>query len=374
VRGAAPLSEEEIAVLRAELDGLKSELAAMQGENPLVQYEVNGQTVAEVISAWTGIPVGRMVADEIQTVLTLDEKLRQRVIGQDHALQAVAQRIQTSRANLDNPARPVGVFLFAGPSGVGKTETALALSEVLYGGERNLITINMSEYQEAHTVSSLKGSPPGYVGYGEGGVLTEAVRRRPYSVLLLDEVEKAHPDVMELFFQVFDKGLLEDGEGRQIDFKNTVILLTSNIGSDTIMKLCADPDTVPGPEALGEAIRSELLQHFPAALLGRMIVVPYYPILGDALGQIIRLQLSRIQRRMRENHRVELVYGDELVDAVAARCTEAESGARNIDHILTRSLLPEISAEFLARMAIGEMFDRVIVSVDEQGAFCYALS
>jgi len=371
---AAPLGEEEAAALRAELDGLKSELAALQGENPLVQYEVNGQTVAEVISAWTGIPVGRMVADEIQTVLTLDEKLRQRVIGQDHALQAVAQRIQTSRANLDNPARPVGVFLFAGPSGVGKTETALALSEVLYGGERNLITINMSEYQEAHTVSSLKGSPPGYVGYGEGGVLTEAVRRRPYSVVLLDEVEKAHPDVMELFFQVFDKGLLEDGEGRQIDFKNTVILLTSNIGSDTIMKLCADPDTVPGPEALGEAIRSELLQHFPAALLGRMIVVPYYPILGDALGQIIRLQLGRIQRRMRENHRVELAYGDELVDAVAARCTEAESGARNIDHILTRSLLPEISAEFLARMAAGEMFDRVTVSVDEQGAFCYALS
>lgn len=359
--------------LRRELERQKAELKALQGETPLVAYEVDGQTIAEVISGWTGIPVGRMVADEIQTVLNLAAKLRDRVIGQDHALEAIAQRIRTSRAGLDNPSRPVGVFLLVGPSGVGKTESALALSEVLYGGERNLISINMSEYQEAHTVSSLKGAPPGYVGYGEGGVLTEAVRRRPYAVVLLDEVEKAHPDVMELFFQVFDKGVLEDGEGREIDFKNTVIILTSNVGSDTIMKICADPDTRPEPLALAEALRPELVQRFPAALLGRLIVVPFYPIQGEPLRQIIRLQLSRIKKRMWENHRVEMAWGDELVETVVARCTEPESGARNIDHILTRTLLPQISAEFLSRMATGESFSRLEVAV-EDGAFRYRLA
>jgi type VI secretion system protein VasG len=282
--------------------------------------------------------------------------------------------VRTARANLDNPSRPVGVFMLVGPSGVGKTETALSLAEALYGGERNLITINMSEYQEAHTVSSLKGSPPGYVGYGEGGVLTEAVRRRPYSVVLLDEVEKAHPDVMELFFQVFDKGQLEDGEGREIDFKNTLILLTSNVGSDTTMKLCADPDTCPEPDALAEAIKPELLARFPAALLGRMIVVPYYPIHGAALDSIIRLQLERIVRRLAANHRVEMTYTDKLLQTVAARCTDSESGARNIDHILTRSLLPEIAGEFLRRMASGESFARVSVDTDDTGAFVYAIT
>ncbi len=335
---------------------------------------MDGQTIAEVISGWTGIPAGKMLADEIQTVLALAERLQQRVIGQDHALAAIAERIRTSRANLDNPSRPIGVFLLVGPSGVGKTETALALADALYGGERNLITINMSEYQEAHTVSSLKGSPPGYVGYGEGGVLTEAVRRRPYSVVLLDEVEKAHPDVMELFFQVFDKGLLEDGEGREIDFKNTLILLTSNVGSDTTMKLCADPDTIPEPAGLADAIRPELLARFPAALLGRMIVVPYFPIHGEALRSIIRLQLDKIVRRLRENHRVEMSYTESLMEQVAARCTESESGARNIDHILTRSLLPEISGEFLRRMAAGEAFARVSVDVDAAGAFAYTIT
>ncbi|HET9888697.1 MAG TPA: type VI secretion system ATPase TssH, partial [bacterium] len=288
--------------LRRDLAALKNELATAQGEAALVHAEVDGQAVAAVISSWTGIPVGRMVADEIQTLLDLGKKLQARVIGQDHALEAIAQRIRTSRAKLENPSKPVGVFLLVGPSGVGKTETALTLAETLYGGEHNLITINMSEYQESHTVSSLKGSPPGYVGYGEGGVLTEAVRRRPYSVVLLDEVEKAHPDVMELFFQVFDKGVLEDGEGREIDFKNTVILLTSNVGSDTIMKLSADPETAPEAEALAEAIRPELLKAFPAALLGRMITVAYYPIAGEVLHKIIRLQLDRIVRRIRENH------------------------------------------------------------------------
>ena len=279
------------------------------------------------------------------------------------------KRIRTARANLTDPRRPIGVFLLVGPSGVGKTETALTLADTLYGGERNLVTINMSEYQEAHTVSTLKGSPPGYVGYGEGGVLTEAVRRRPYSVVLLDEVEKAHPDVMELFFQVFDKGMLEDGEGREIDFKNTVILLTSNVGSETIMKLCADPDTAPEAGPMVEAIRPELLARFPAALLGRLVTVAYYPILGENLRRIVQLQLSRIVRRVRENHDVEMIVSDAVVDAVARRCTEAESGARNIDAILTHGLLPEISAEFLSRMAEGRPFEKVEVGIDANGGF-----
>jgi type VI secretion system protein VasG len=266
------------------------------------------------------------------------------------------------------------VFLLVGPSGVGKTETALALADALYGGEGNLVTINMSEYQEAHTVSSLKGSPPGYVGYGEGGVLTEAVRRRPYSVVLLDEVEKAHPDVMELFFQVFDKGVLEDGEGREIDFKNTVILLTSNVGSDTLMKLCADPDTIPEPSGLVEAIRPELLQRFPAALLGRLVTVPYYPIAADILRRIIRLQIERIVQRVRANHKAEIAYGEELIEAVAARCTEPESGARAVDHILTHALLPQLAADFLTRMAEGQSFTRVRVGVDPIGNFSFEVS
>ena len=371
--GAAPspvvASAEDRRALEAEREALSAELRELQGEDPLVLVDVDGQAIAEVISSWTGIPVGKMVADEIKTVLTLADKLEERVIGQRHALDTIARRIHTSRAQLDNPSRPVGVFLLAGPSGVGKTESALALADALYGGERNAVVINMSEYQESHTVSGLKGSPPGYVGYGEGGVLTEAVRRRPYSVVLLDEVEKAHPDVMELFFQVFDKGMLEDGEGREIDFKNTVILLTCNVGSETIMKLCADPETVPTPEMLVEAIRPELLKTFPAALLGRLVTVAFYPILGDSLKRIIRLQLDRIAKRTRENHRVDMVYAEGLVDAVAARCTEAESGARNIDHILTHGLLPELSAEFLSRMAAGQSFGKVEVGTDEAGRF-----
>jgi type VI secretion system protein VasG len=366
---SAPPPALDRAALEAEREALRAELRELQGEDPLVLVDVDGQAIAEVISSWTGIPVGKMVADEIKTVLSLADKLEERVIGQRHALETISRRIHTARAQLDNPSRPVGVFLLAGPSGVGKTESAMALADALYGGEHNAVVINMSEYQEAHTVSSLKGSPPGYVGYGEGGVLTEAVRRRPYSVVLLDEVEKAHPDVMELFFQVFDKGMLEDGEGREIDFKNTLILLTSNVGSDTIMKLCADPDTAPVPDALVEAIRPELLKQFPAALLGRLVSVAFYPILGENLRRIIRLQLDRIVRRVRENHRADMVYAESLVDAVAARCTEAESGARNIDHILTHGLLPEISAEFLSRMAEGQGFGKVEVGVDDAGRF-----
>ncbi|HZH33463.1 MAG TPA: type VI secretion system ATPase TssH, partial [Pyrinomonadaceae bacterium] len=357
--------------LRTELAGVYEELKQVQGDNPLMQPVVNGQTVAEVISGWTGIPVGKMVADEINSVLKLQEKLAERVIGQFHALSAIAQRIRTARAGLTDPKRPIGVFILVGTSGVGKTETALALADTLYGGERNLISINMSEYQEAHTVSSLKGSPPGYVGYGEGGVLTEAVRRKPYSVVLLDEVEKAHPDVMELFYQVFDKGVLEDGEGREIDFKNTIILLTSNVATDTIMTLCADEDTKPEPEGLIEAIRPELIKAFKPALLGRMVVVPYYPISDSVLREIIRLQLGKIERRIFENHKAQFSYDDNVTDEIAKRCTEVESGARNVYNILTGTLLPAMSGEVLSRMASGEALNRVHVSVGQDGNFAY---
>ena len=360
--------------LRAELNRLNKELEQVQGETPMMQACVTSQSIAEVISGWTGIPVGKMLADEINTVLTLKDRLEQRVIGQSHALEAISQRIRTARANLTDPRRPVGVFILVGPSGVGKTETAVTLADTLYGGERNMVTINMSEYQEAHTVSSLKGSPPGYVGYGEGGVLTEAVRRKPYCVVLLDEVEKAHPDVMELFFQVFDKGMLEDGEGREIDFKNTVILLTSNVATDTIMKLCADPETLPSPEGLTEAIRPELIKTFKPALLGRMVVVPYYPISDSVMRQIIKLQLGRIARRLEENHGAEFSYDEAVVNEVSSRCKEVESGARNADHILTRSLLPEMSGEFLSRMASGETIKRVHVGVGDAGQFRYEFS
>ncbi len=359
--------------LQKELEAKTVELRAMQGETPLMQVCVDGQTVAEVVAGWTGIPVGKMMTDEMKTVLELESKLAERVIGQPQALEAVGQRIRTARANLTDPRRPIGVFLFVGPSGVGKTETALALAESLYGGERNLISINMSEYQEAHTVSSLKGSPPGYVGYGEGGVLTEAVRRKPYSVVLLDEVEKAHPDVMELFFQVFDKGILEDGEGREIDFKNTVILLTSNVGTDTAMKLCADPDTRPDAPVLAESLRADLLKVFPPALLGRMIVVPYYPITDDVMRQIIRLQLDRIAARMLQNHKARMEYADDLIAGIAGRCKEVDSGARNVDHILTRSLLPDLSHAMLTRMSQGQTTSRVRVNLKGDGAFDYVI-
>ena len=353
------------------LRALEEELATLQGDAPLTRVSVDAHVVGEVISGWTGIPLGKMVKDEIATVLQLDEHLKRRVIGQDHAMAVIAQRIVTSRASLDDPGKPVGVFMLVGPSGVGKTETALALSDLLYGGERNLISINMSEFQEAHTVSTLKGSPPGYVGYGEGGVLTEAVRRRPYSVVLLDEVEKAHPDVLELFFQVFDKGNMEDGEGRSIDFKNCVILLTSNAATATMMKLTADPETMPFPDALAKAIKPELDTIFKPAFLGRMIIVPYLPVRDEALKQIIRLKLGKIQRRLRENHKVTLRYDDQLLDAVAARCTEVESGARNVDNILSNTMLPEISRELLGRMAENQQAETIAVGVSPEGDFTY---
>jgi type VI secretion system protein VasG len=356
--------------VRAELAKLEAELAELQGEKGMMRVSVDAQIVGEVISAWTGIPLGKMVRNEIETVLTLDEHLKKRVIGQNHALSAIAQRILTSRANLDDPVKPVGVFLLVGPSGVGKTETAIALADVLYGGERNMITINMSEFQEAHTVSTLKGSPPGYVGYGEGGVLTEAVRRRPYSVVLLDEVEKAHPDVLELFFQVFDKGRMEDGEGREIDFRNTIILLTSNAATDTLMKLCADPETMPDTAGMVKALKPELDKVFKPAFLGRLMIVPYFPIRDEAMKLIIRLKLGKIQRRLLETHKIKLEYGDPLLNEVAARCTEVESGARNVDNILSNTMLPDLSRQILTQLAGGEASNRVTVSVKD-GALTY---
>ncbi len=359
------------AALRAELLKLDAELTALQGESPMMRVAVDGQTVSEVISAWTGIPVGKMLKDEISTVLSMQSLLERRVIGQSHALGMIGQRISTARASLDDPGRPVGVFMLIGPSGVGKTETALALSDLLYGGEHNLITINMSEFQEAHTVSTLKGSPPGYVGYGEGGVLTEAVRRRPYSVVLLDEVEKAHPDVLELFYQVFDKGKMEDGEGREIDFKNTIIILTTNACTDQMMKLCADPETMPSPEGMVKALKPDLNKIFKPAFLGRMVVIPYYPIRDEALKQIVVLKLGKIQRRMQENQKIQFTYDSSLVDTVASRCTEVESGARNVDNILTNTLLPDISRQLLGRMAEGEKLAAVHIGVGDDGNFAY---
>jgi type VI secretion system protein VasG len=367
------LSDEALASLQADLSRLTKELAAIQGEAPLMQVCVDAQTVAEVVSGWTGIPVGKMVKDEIRTVLSLRELMERRIIGQVHALEAISQRIQTAKAKLEDPRRPQAVFLLVGPSGVGKTETAHTLADLLYGGDRNMVVINMSEYQEGHTVSGLKGSPPGYVGYGEGGVLTEAVRRRPYSVVLLDEIEKAHSDVIELFYQVFDKGSLEDGEGREIDFKNTVIIMTSNVGTDLMTKLCADPARLPDPDDLIEKLRPTLLRAFKPAFLGRAIVVPYYPIGDESMRRIIELQLGRIRVRLQENNRVRFTYDDALVAEIGRRCTEVESGARNVDHILTRTLLPEISREYLARMASEASISRVHVSVDEGGSFGYQI-
>jgi type VI secretion system protein VasG len=364
-------SQAETDALRAQLAALNTDLSNLQGETPLIRVCVDEQIVGEVISGWTGIPVGKMVKDEVSVVLKLEDHLGRRVIGQDHALAAIAQRIRTSRARLDDPNKPVGVFLLVGPSGVGKTETALTLSDLLYGGEKNVITINMSEFQEAHTVSTLKGSPPGYVGYGEGGVLTEAVRRRPYSVVLLDEVEKAHPDVLELFFQVFDKGQMEDGEGREIDFKNTIIILTSNAGTDTLAKLCADPETMPGPEGLTKALKPELDKVFKPAFLGRLVITPYFPIRDEALRQIIVLKLGKIQRRLQETHKLALTYDPDMVGEIAKRCTEVESGARNVDNILTNTLLPDISRQLLTALAEGARPTAIHVSIDENGQYQY---
>ncbi|MCL4110536.1 UNVERIFIED_CONTAM: hypothetical protein GTU68_060026 [Idotea baltica] len=358
----------------AELTKLNAELCVVQGENPLMQACVDSQAVAEIVASWTGIPVGRMVSDEINTILALDTEMQKRVVGQDHGLKEIAERIRTSRANLTDPDRPIGVFFLVGPSGVGKTETAITLAELLYGGEQNMTTINMSEFKEEHKVSLLMGSPPGYVGYGEGGVLTEAVRRKPYSVVLLDEMEKAHPGVQDVFYQVFDKGNMKDGEGRDIDFKNTVIIMTSNAATETIMKLCADPETMPGPEALALALHPELLKSFKPAFLGRIVVVPYFPLSDDIMRQIATLKMGKVARRVNEHYHAELTWTDAVLDHIVSRCTEVDSGARNVDRILTGSLLPEMSAEFLSRMAEGGEIAKAVIDVSEDGAFRFELS
>jgi type VI secretion system protein VasG len=368
---AADEADGELAALKAELLEAKGKLEALQGQKPMVPLCVDSGVIARVISNWTGIPVGKMMTNEIDTVLRLKEKMSRRIIGQDQALDAISRRIRTYRADLDDPGKPVGVFLLVGPSGIGKTETALTLAELLYGGERNMVTINMSEYQEAYTVSGLRGAPPGYVGYGKGGVLTEAVHHNPYTAVLLDEVEKAHPDVMELFYQVFDKGIMEDSEGLAVDFKNTVIMLTSNVGTDAILKACAEGEAPPDTETLVELVRPELLKHFKPAFLGRLVIVPYYPLSDDVIRRIVRLKLDLVQQRFTENHRVDFSYSDKLVAAIAARCTEVDTGARNVDHLLTQTLLPEISAELLSRMAAGQICTGIHTDIDEAEGFVY---
>ena len=368
-----PATTEDRLGLRDKLTGLAEKLRALQGEKPLIFPVVDGQAVAEIVESWTGIPAGRMQSDEIRTVLNLQEAMGKRIVGQPHALEAVAQAIRTSRAGLTDPRKPIGVFLMVGTSGVGKTETALTLADLLYGGEQNMTTINMTEFKEEHKVSLLMGSPPGYVGYGEGGILTEAVRRRPYSVVLLDEMEKAHPGVQDVFFQVFDKGNMKDGEGRDIDFKNTVIIMTSNAGTDLITKLFADPDTAPDAAGLAEALRPELMKYFKPAFLGRVTLVPYFPLSDAIIRMIVDLQLNRIRRRVQESYRASFEYDPALAETIAARCTESASGARNVENILSRTLLPELSEEVLARLADGQQINRVKVGLAQDGAFSYAL-
>jgi type VI secretion system protein VasG len=369
--GEAEGEKADETALRARLAAATEAMAAAQDDAPMVFGVVDQDAVAAVVGDWTGIPIGRMVKDEIASILAIETQLKARVIGQDHAMDEIAKRIKTSRAKLDNPNKPVGVFMLCGPSGVGKTETGHVLAELLYSGDDSMIVINMSEFQEAHTVSTLKGAPAGYVGYGQGGVLTEAVRRRPYSVVLLDEMEKAHPDVHEMFFQVFDKGYMDDAEGRFIDFKNTLILVTSNVGTDLITSLSEDPDTAPDPEALAQALRPDLLKVFPPAFLGRLIVLPYYPLSPAMLAGIVRLQLGRIKKRIAENHGIDITFGDDVVDLIVSRCNEVASGGRVIDAILTNTMLPELSVSLLERQMSGEEVTAIAVGVAD-GGFAYA--
>ncbi|MCD0461318.1 type VI secretion system ATPase TssH [Roseiconus lacunae] len=358
-------SDEQIARWKTELVAAEEELQTIQGERPLLFPSVDAGAIAETVAAWTGIPVGRMVSNEINTVLRLKELMEESIVGQSHALDRIAQSIRTSRAGLRDPRTPIGVFLLAGTSGVGKTETAITLANLLYGGEQNMTTINMSEFKEEHKVSLLMGSPPGYVGYGEGGVLTEAVRRKPYSVVLLDEVEKAHPGVQDVFYQVFDKGQMKDGEGRDIDFKNTVIIMTTNAGTDLIKSLCADDDTMPDPDGFIEAVFPELLKTFKPAFLGRVSVIPYYPLADDVMSQIIRLKLGKVGRRVVESYGATFDYSDAVVDSIRNRCTEVDTGARNIDHILNRTMLPELSSQVLSNLAEGEAISKVSIDMKD---------
>lgn len=371
---AAQLSDEELGELKTQLQGLTEQLREAQGEAPLMQPVVDGQAVAEVVAQWTGIPVGRMVSDEMHNILNLSDRLNGRVIGQNHALDAIAQAIRTSRAGLRDPRKPIGVFFMVGPSGVGKTETALALSEMLYGGEHNVTTINMSEFKEEHKVSMLVGSPPGYVGYGEGGVLTEAVRRKPYSIVLLDEMEKAHHGVQDIFYNVFDKGMIKDGEGRDIDFKNTIIIMTSNAGEEVIRAICEASEERPEPDILLDNFRPELLKWFKPAFLGRCDIIPYYPLDDENLMKICGLNMKRIEKRVQEHYGAKFTYHDDVPLHIVARSQEVDTGARNIEHIISRTLLPELASECLNRMAIGEEIKNIHINVDEEGNFSYELS
>ncbi|VAW68066.1 ClpB-like protein [hydrothermal vent metagenome] len=368
------LDDAERESVKAELHKLMDELTELQGENPLIQVNVDGQAIAEVVANWTGIPVGKMVSDEINTVLDLKNVLGQRVIGQEHGLEAIAQAIRTSRAGLTDPRKPVGVFFLVGSSGVGKTETALALADLLYGGEQNITTINMSEFKEEHKVSMLLGSPPGYVGFGEGGVLTEAVRRKPYSVILLDEMEKAHSGVQDIFYNLLDKGTIKDGEGRDIDFRNTVIIMTSNAGEEHIRALCATGEELPDPDVLLDNFRPELLKYFKPAFLGRTTVIPYYPLSDEDLMKICKLNMNRIDKRIKNHYGAEFSYDEELMLHIVARSQEVDTGARNIENILTRTMLPEMASVCLARMANNEAITKIHVSVDDDGKFGYEIS
>ncbi len=364
--------ETDVEFERAALRGKFDTLGALAPESRMIFPHVDEQAVAAVVSDWTGIPVGRMMADEVETVLNLADILNRRIVGQSHGLQMIARRIETNRARLDNPSKPIGVFLLCGPSGVGKTETALALAEALYGGEQNIIAINMSEFQEAHAVATLKGAPPGYVGYGEGGRLTEAVRRRPYSVVLLDEIEKAHPDVHEIFFQVFDKGAMEDGQGRRIDFRNTLILLTSNVGTEMIMDAAKRPSP-PDAQTLAAALKPALLEVFPPALLGRVVTIPYYPLSPEMLAGIVRLQLKRVGQRIADHHKASFEVDDSAVDLIVSMCNDPDSGGRVIDNIITNTILPALSREILKRTLAREPIQAAKVSAREQ-AFVYEVN
>jgi type VI secretion system protein VasG len=372
-QAAAPQTNGRANALRGQIDKLKADLSAAQGEDPLVHADVDGSIAAHVVADWTGIPVGSMMKDEAAVLLNLEGKLCERILGQDEAVREVADTIRTAKAGMRNPEAPIAVFLFVGPSGTGKTECARTLADVLFGGERFVITINMSEYQEAHTVSQLKGSPPGYVGYGEGGILTEAVRQRPYSVVLLDEVEKAHRDVMNLFYQVFDKGFMRDGEGREIDFKNTIIMMTSNLGSDVFMQVCTE-DEHPTPDQLREAIHPQLVNHFQAALLARMKVVPFYPLRKETMKGIVRLKLSQIGKRLSEAHGITFGFDPTVVDRISDRCTEIDTGARNIDFVIDRSVLPDVSKALLAKMAEQQVPALLTLGMNDKGDFTYAFS
>ncbi len=367
-------SASELASLRAQLDALREELAALQGETPLMQVNVDSQAIAEVVANWTGIPVGKMVSNEIKAILDLQSALGERVIGQPHALEAIAQSIRTSRAGLTDPRKPIGVFFMVGSSGVGKTETALALTDILYGGEQNITVINMSEFKEEHKVSMLLGSPPGYVGYGEGGVLTEAVRRKPYSVVLLDEMEKAHPGVQDIFYNLFDKGTIKDGEGRDIDFRNTVIIMTSNAGEEHIRAMCAAQEERPDPEVLLDNFRPQLLRYFKPAFLGRSTVIPYYPLSDDDLLKICVINMNRIKKRVRSHYNANFTYDEDVLLHILARSQEVDTGARNIENILTRTLLPALATECLSKMANGETINNIHVGVTEEGQFNYQIS